>query len=85
MGRGAWQATVHGVVKNQTQLMGRGSPSRSGEPGWREETVSGGVSLGAQSNEGGRVSGAPSDEEGRVCEPSLIGAGSPQAERVSRT
>lgn len=64
---------------------GRGSPSRSGEPGWREETVSGGVSLGAQSNEGGRVSGAPSDEEGRVCELSLIGAGSPQAERVSRT
>lgn len=64
---------------------GRGSPSRSGEPGWREESGCRGVSLGAQSNAGGRVCGAPSDEEGRGCEPSLTGTGSPQAERVSRT
>lgn len=30
---------------------GRGRTSRSGEPGWREESVSRGVSLGAQSNQ----------------------------------
>lgn len=41
--------------------------SQSGEPSWSGETVSGGVSLGAQSGEGGRV-----------CEPSLMRTGRTQ-------
>ena len=33
MDRGAWQATVHGVTKSQTQLSDFHSPSYNGFPG----------------------------------------------------